>query len=233
MDVPQTNPAVPSPPTPASTRGSQYAAGALVAVCLLLLGFRWVNDRMGPRPTEIKQAAHQIELNTASRSELLQLPGIGATRADKILAYRSANGGFQRLEDLRSVNGIGDITLQRVKPFIHVDAIEETPDEPLRLNRKPTELTTEKATKTAGAKTESPAKTAGAKKPAPDAPIDLNKASLADLQRLPGVGPTLAQRIVERRERQPFTKVEDLRTVGGIGVKKLDQIRPFVTVGAE
>ncbi len=216
MNVPLTNSAAPAPATPAAARSTQYAVGILVAVCALLLGFRYYADRFAPRPTELKQASHRVELNTATRSELMQLPGIGASRADKILAYRASNGGFQRVDDLRCVDGIGDITLQRLKPLIHVDAVDEQTEEPLRLTRKPAERT--------------PSKTTTAKKPIPDAPINLNQASAAELQRLPGIGPTLAQRIVDQRERQPFASVEDLRKVGGIGVKKLEQIRPFVVV---
>jgi competence protein ComEA len=61
--------------------------------------------------------------------------------------------------------------------------------------------------------------------------VDLNRATLAELQQLPGIGPKLAVRIEEyRRTRGPFRKVEDLRKVTGIGAKKLEQLRPYVTI---
>ncbi|WHZ21325.1 MAG: hypothetical protein OJF47_000437 [Nitrospira sp.] len=61
--------------------------------------------------------------------------------------------------------------------------------------------------------------------------IDLNQASLSDLEALPGIGPKLAQRVVEYRTlRGPFKKVEDLREVKGIGRKKFDRLRPHVLV---
>ncbi len=64
-----------------------------------------------------------------------------------------------------------------------------------------------------------------------DGRLDLNRATLAELQRLPGVGPTLAQRIVEARERQGrFASAEDLRRVPGIGPKKFEAIRELVVV---
>lgn len=64
-----------------------------------------------------------------------------------------------------------------------------------------------------------------------DGRLDLNRATSADFQRLPGIGPALAQRIVETRERQGrFASPEDLRRVPGIGPKKLEAIRELVTV---
>jgi competence protein ComEA len=60
--------------------------------------------------------------------------------------------------------------------------------------------------------------------------IDLNRAGIADLDALPGIGPRLAQRIVAARARDgPFRRVEELRRVRGIGPKTLARIRSLVT----
>ena len=62
-------------------------------------------------------------------------------------------------------------------------------------------------------------------------PLDLNRASVADLARLPGVGPGLAERILAERERRGrFDSPEALRYVLGMGPKKLAAIRELVTV---
>jgi competence protein ComEA len=62
-------------------------------------------------------------------------------------------------------------------------------------------------------------------------PVDLNRATAADFDQLPGVGPVLAKRMVDyRKSVGRFLAVEDLRAVKGIGTKKLDQLKPFVTV---
>ena len=63
-------------------------------------------------------------------------------------------------------------------------------------------------------------------------PLDLNSATVAELARLPGVGPGLAQRIVQERERRGrFDSPEALRQVMGVGPKKLAALRDLVTVG--
>lgn len=57
--------------------------------------------------------------------------------------------------------------------------------------------------------------------------VDLNTASPAELDELPGVGPVLAQRIVDRR---PFASVDELDEVSGVGPTLLERLRPLVTV---
>lgn len=59
--------------------------------------------------------------------------------------------------------------------------------------------------------------------------VDVNTATLAQLEALPGIGPALAQRIVEHR---PYRSVDDLLEVSGIGPATLEKIRPLVTVSA-
>ncbi len=62
--------------------------------------------------------------------------------------------------------------------------------------------------------------------------INLNRASAAELEELPGIGATLAARIVARRESQgPYRSVEELREVSGISEKLFTQIAPLVTIG--
>ncbi len=61
--------------------------------------------------------------------------------------------------------------------------------------------------------------------------LDLNQAEAADLDGLPGIGPALAQRIIEYREKNgPFKKIEDLQQVSGIGPAKLEKIKPYLLI---
>jgi competence protein ComEA len=62
-----------------------------------------------------------VNINTATLEELETLPGIGATRAQDILDYRQAHGGFKTIEDLQEVTGIGPATFEKIKPFITID----------------------------------------------------------------------------------------------------------------
>jgi competence ComEA-like helix-hairpin-helix protein len=72
----------------------------------------------------------------------------------------------------------------------------------------------------------------GQKKP-PSKPIDLNVANVKELQELPGVGEVTAQRIIDMRQKSGrFRRVEDLLSVRGISQKKLDALRPYVTVSS-
>jgi competence protein ComEA len=78
----------------------------------------------------------------------------------------------------------------------------------------------------------SPAKSAEAKVTAtPSAPVNLNTATQAQLEALPGLGPKVAQRILEYRQKNGnFKKVEDLMNVKGIGEKSFLKLKPLVTV---
>ena len=61
--------------------------------------------------------------------------------------------------------------------------------------------------------------------------VDLNAATAADLDRLPGIGPVLAQRIVDHRTANgPFRSVDQLREVSGIGEAKYASLRDLVRV---
>lgn len=62
-------------------------------------------------------------------------------------------------------------------------------------------------------------------------PLDLNRATLVELTRLPGVGPVLARRILDTREAAGrFATIDDLAGVRGLGRAKLERLRPFVGI---
>ncbi len=73
--------------------------------------------------------------------------------------------------------------------------------------------------------------TSGGAGPNGGAKIDLNSADSTALQTLPGVGPVTAEAIIAHRQAQPFTRVEDLLLVHGIGPKTYERLKDLVTVG--
>lgn len=90
-------------------------AGAAVALASLL-AMAGV-----PAFAEEKAAlAGVVNINTASAEELALLPGIGASRAAAVIAEREARGGFESVDDLLDVKGIGEASLARLRPHVAV-----------------------------------------------------------------------------------------------------------------
>lgn len=65
-----------------------------------------------------KTTTKAVNINTADKKMLTQLPGIGPVTADSILKYRKANGKFKSAKDLMNVKGIGPKTLEKMMPFL-------------------------------------------------------------------------------------------------------------------
>jgi competence protein ComEA len=201
-------------------RSAQLATAFLLGVAAALLVVNLIGSlRWGTRPAELERAAYlgyRIDLNRAGRAELLQVRGIGPALADRIENHRRQHGPFQTVEDLRKVSGIGPATLERIRPWVTVrddtlvsavDQSSPAPDTPAR---------------------DAPRKPVGKKPAILSVPIDINRATAAELEQLSGIGPVLAQRIIDKR---PYKSVDDLLRVQGIGLKILEKIRPNVTSG--
>ena len=67
-----------------------------------------------------------VDLNAASKAELTNLPRVGATLAERIIERREELGGFRSVDDLLGVKGIGEKTLDRMRPFCVVAPLDET-----------------------------------------------------------------------------------------------------------
>ena len=60
--------------------------------------------------------------------------------------------------------------------------------------------------------------------------VNINTASAAELEALPGIGPSKSQAIIDYRSKHPFAKIEDIMRVKGIGRKSFLKLKPFLTV---
>jgi competence protein ComEA len=228
---PAVKPAPPAPPSSAWPVQAQLAVAFLLGVAVTLLVVQVLGSlRGGSRPAE---ATHRINLNQAGRAELLQLPGVGEGLAGRIEEYRDEHGGFRSVDELIHVHGVGKTTLERLRPWLAVEEFDEGEEEfPAPAPRT--------GARQAGAEKKDKPGGMGAKSGGPSAkvaqikqPIDVNRATAAELQQLPGIGPKMSQRIIDERAKAPFKSVDELRRVSGIGAKTLEKLKPYITAGTK
>ena len=84
--------------------------------CMVLSSF--AAEKAAKAAPEKPVLSGKININAASVEQLEMLPGIGTKTAQSIVEFRSQNGPFKKVEDLISVKGIGDKTLEGVKSYI-------------------------------------------------------------------------------------------------------------------
>lgn len=228
MDTPTSpvsNTVAPAPPAPGLPTGwpfsAQLATAFLLGIATTLLAVHCYRSWRGSsRPLRLEhdaRTAGRLDLNRASHADLRQIPGAGDALVGRIEEQRQRVGGFRNVDELRSVRGVGPATLDRLRPWVTTDPADmgssiATSDDMI----KPS----------AGSRNSVGKKEASLKEP-----INVNQASMEELQRLPGIGPKMAQRVVDERQKRPFQSMEDLRRVSGIGAKVLEKLRPYVIVG--
>jgi competence protein ComEA len=143
-----------------------------------------------------------VDPNRADEVTLDRLPGIGPTTSAAIVAARDSGMVFRQPDDLLVVRGIGPASVERIAGALDFDS-----PPPRRRGRVPGST---------GSRIDR---------------VDLNRADLEELQRLPGVGPALAGRIVAARKEGLFQSVDDLVRVPGIGEATVDRLRGRASVG--
>ncbi len=143
-----------------------------------------------------------LDPNTASAVELDRLPGVGRATAEALVESRSREGPFSSVDDLERVPGIGPSMVSKISPHIALSGARPA--------------STRAMTRSRG--------TAGRQ-------VDLNRATAEELEDLPGIGPALAQRIIDERARRGrYRDISDLLEVSGIGNAKFEALRPKVTI---
>lgn len=172
-----------------------------------------------------------LELNAASAAELEQLPHIGAVLAERITAYRDQIGGFSNREQLLEVEGIGEATLYEIYDLLYLEneTFPEPEPEPEPAGA-PAPAAAPQPTETAPPATEPPVAAA----PAVTFPLDLNRATAAELEQIPEMQPELAEKIVAFRQQiQAFSSVYELLYVDGMTEAYFVQLRDYVQITEE
>jgi competence ComEA-like helix-hairpin-helix protein len=159
----------------------------------------------------------RIDADSASAADLARLPRVGLGLAKRIVADREAHGAFGGLAELDRVAGIGPGLLRTLEPFLTFGGAQ-----PASLPPSAGAGTTFAPPPPSGES----APQSGSAGPA----LNLNRATVVDLEALPGIGPSLARRIVADREaRGPFATVQTLDRIPGIGPALVARLGTLVT----
>lgn len=164
----------------------------------------------------------KLDPNRDCEEELDRLPGIGPALAQALVRNREEAGGYAGPEDLLRVPGIGPAKLERVIPYL-----DFSKGMPLDLYRR----APDRGELSLGGR--GPGRVGRASSPeggqGSTALVDLNRSTSNELETLPGIGPALAERILESRHTEgPFRKPEDLLRIQGIGPVIVERIRGMV-----
>ena len=155
-----------------------------------------------PTPTGKPAPAFPIDINTAEIKELQNITGVGPVIAQRIIDDRNANGPFYTISDIKRVNGIGDVTFEKMITQITVGNVIPPPKESEN----------------------------GMPNPAP-AKININTAGSSELEDITGVGPVIAGRIIDYRvQNGPFQNLEDIKNVSGIGEATFKKMKDEITI---
>ena len=187
-----------------------------IADSLLVAGDSAVQEQ--ERRSRPFESGERIDPNLAGDEELDRLPGVGPARALQIVREREERGPFASIDDLARVRGIGSSSVERMRPFLRID--------PAVVRRAQPAAASAVGRSASGAEAGPRAGSGRSDR------LDLNRATVEELQAIPGIGPVIAQRIVAyRNENGAFREPGDLMEVAGVGEKTFARIAPLVTVG--
>ena len=171
-----------------------------------------------------------LDPNRAPEAELDRLPGVGPGLARAIVAARDTLP-FATVDELARVRGIGGSTLEKLRPLVAVGSVPPAPGRRAAVRSGRPSSSPAVPVGSTGA---SPGRSRGASPglPTADEVVDLNRAGAAELEALPGVGPVLAERILETRRRLGgFRSVDQLLEVKGVGPAVLERLLDRVRLG--
>lgn len=174
-----------------------------------------------------REIPYYIDINTASREELMDLSGIGEILADAIIAYREQYGAFANPEEIMQVSGIGEGIFAAIADRIYV----QDPQYPVDPQSFDDEIYEENVYDETNAAVQD-----NTEKNVPELeeviPIDLNTADAELLMLLPYVDEAVAKEIIELREKiGGFSNTYELLYTESLNRRQVAEISGYVTVG--
>lgn len=172
-----------------------------------------------------------ININTASREELMLLNGIGEVTADSIITYRNDSGGFNNIEELMNVSGIGQAKFDAVKDNVFVEdpvypVQEEVREQPEYLSEAETEVT-----EGIPPETEVSAESETSLTLEDCAPININTAGVDELMLLPYIDREAADEIISIRSQiGAYSHVYEILLVESLTQSQAAEIVNYITV---
>lgn len=158
-----------------------------------------------------------ININTASKEELMSLNGIGSVLAERIISYRNNNNGFKNIDEIMNVSGIGNSVFAKIQNNIFVEnpVYEATAVTSEIISETQTDTSTIEHIKTL----------------AECAPININTASKEELMLLPHIDEENAMIIIDIRERiNGYTHVYEILLIDTITQEQAAEIVPYICV---
>jgi competence protein ComEA len=190
-------------------------------------------------PVARAQSQPLVNVNSADIKTLETLPGVGPATAQKIIDGRP----FHSLEDLGKINGLSEARLETLKDKITFGTTNAATAKKAKKKKKAatddsgtasSSSSSSSASSSAANDNSSAAAGAGsaASKLAPGEKININTASAADLDRLPGIGKSKAQAIIDyRTQNGPFKNLEDIEKVKGIKAGEYAKLKDNIELG--
>ncbi|MFH1746271.1 MAG: helix-hairpin-helix domain-containing protein [Planctomycetota bacterium] len=117
--------------TPTTKQPARHAtiASALTFLGVCAISLPWTNVPSVSTLVDPQVAQLRFNPNTASRTELMLLPGIGSRLSARIIAYRQAvptPSAFSRADDLALVQGIGSVAVEKLRPYLYFEESQTT-----------------------------------------------------------------------------------------------------------
>lgn len=157
------------------------------------------------RPVTVQDSSFRVDINVADSSKWASLEGISPNLSKRIIRYRQAIGGFRTVDQVSKVYGLSPQTFKKIKPQLYYTRFTAPKSKK------------EKTTRNIRA----------SKKTYPK--LDINTASVEDFEQLPGIGKTLAKRIVKYRNTLGgFSNIEELKRVYYLEPGTYRNIEPYL-----